>query len=365
MVLIKTANSSHKKCFICGAKNVKLCRINRKSLKHAYINHQILIKHHARCCFKHFNGNKQILNEEYNLIKTTLVGYNEKEKLDFDNLYRLTACCIFDQFKDLDYLDEKLCTEVTGMSKERFLQLVSFINNKTLYDTKARCKAELIAIYIFWLRKGIDQLSLSFLKSKSNQQQMSHYLSQARMAIYKDFTPQFLGADKSRDFYLRHNNTTVNVLHCLKEDELAVIADGTYTRIEKSANSNFQYASYSVQKLDNLMKPFILCSSDGYIIDVYGPFMATLNDSKIIDYILNNDNELLRILQPEKTTIFLDRGFRDSINILQERYGMRVMIPYCGKKYCQESEKKNKNEIIKKKQLTTEQTSQSRLVTKV
>jgi len=29
---------------------------------------------------------------------------------------------------------------------------------------------------------------------------------------------------------------------------------------------------------------------------------------------------------------------------------MRVMIPYCGKKYCQESEK-NKNEIIKKSSL--------------
>jgi len=215
---------------------------------------------------------------------------------------------IFEQFRDFDCLDERLCIHVTGLTKEVFLQFSSKINSKSIYKTKARCKTEILAIYLFWLRKGIDQLSLSFLKSNTSQQQISHYLNQARFAIYKDFTPEFLGANKSRESYLNHNNITTSVLHSLKNDELAVIADGTYTRIEKSSNNSFQYHSYSVQKLDNLIKPFIICCSDGYIIDVYGPFKASTNDSRILNYILSTDQDLLRILVPKKTTIFLDRG---------------------------------------------------------
>ena len=60
--------------------------------------------------------------------------------------------------------------------------------------------------------------------------------------------------------------------------------------------------------MDLLIKPFIICCADGYIIDVYGPFKANQNDSKILDYILNTDKDLMKILQPNKTIIFLDRG---------------------------------------------------------
>jgi hypothetical protein len=90
---------------------------------------------------------------------------------------------------------------------------------------------------------------------------------------------------------------------------LAVIADGTYTRIEKSANNNFQYLTFSKQKLDHLIKPFILCCADGYFIDCYGPFEGNENDAAILKYILESDEELKRfLLPPEKIMLFLDKG---------------------------------------------------------
>ena len=60
----------------------------------------------------------------------------------------------------------------------------------------------------------------------------------------------------------------------LKKDELVVIYDGTYKHIEKSANNEMQYRTWSVHKSSSLLKPFIICCADGYIIDCYGDFDA-------------------------------------------------------------------------------------------
>jgi hypothetical protein len=79
-------------------------------------------------------------------------------------------------------------------------------------------------------------------------------------------------------------------------------------------NNQFQYKSWSQQKLDLLIKPFIVCCADGYFIECYGPFQANQNDAKILEYILETDRYLQKLLVPKNTIIFLDRG--NEINIL-------------------------------------------------
>jgi len=56
----------------------------------------------------------------------------------------------------------------------------------------------------------------------------------------------------------------------------------------------------------------MMCCADGYFIDCYGPFPATLNDANIFRYILKTDNDLIELCK-EKTQImfFVDRGKRD------------------------------------------------------
>ena len=54
-------------------------------------------------------------------------------------------------------------------------------------------------------------------------------------------------------------------------------------------------------------KPFIICCAHGYIVDYYGPFPANDNDSKILNYILETDEELKKLLVPNKTLFLIDR----------------------------------------------------------
>jgi len=63
-----------------------------------------------------------------------------------------------------------------------------------------------------------------------------------------------------------------------------------------------------MQKMDLLIKPFIICCADGYIIDCYGPFQANANDAKILQYILETDGNLMNILKPHETYVIMDRG---------------------------------------------------------
>jgi hypothetical protein len=123
---------------------------------------------------------------------------------------------------------------------------------------------------------------------------MSKYLNQIRFAIHRDFVPIFLGAEKNRDFYLRYNSVMTQSLFDLEDDVLVLIADGTSCRIQKSNNNSFQYKTYSGQKKDSLFKPFIICCADGYILDCYCPFPANDNDSKILNYIIETDDDLKR-----------------------------------------------------------------------
>jgi hypothetical protein len=221
---------------------------------------------------------------------------------------------VFDKFKDMASLDNDFCLKITGWNKIQFMSFSKLITR--IRDTSGRTKEQLIAIYKYWLSKGIDQSSLAMFKTNTNQQQISHYLDQIRQAMHEEVVPVLLGANKGKEFFLMHNTPSVKALHNLADDVLALIADGTYTRLEKSSNNDFQYDSYSMQKQQNLVKPFLICCADGYFIDCYGPFKAHLNDAKIFRHILNTDEDLQKLLHPEeKIIIFLDRGCYLTLNL--------------------------------------------------
>ena len=141
-------------------------------------------------------------------------------------------------------IDDDFCFEITGWSKEQFITFLSYITS--INDTSGRTKEQLVALYRYWLRKGVDQSTLAkMFDSDANQSKISNYLSQIRNAIYRDFVPFFLGPKKSRSFFVNHNNIMTNKLHDLKSKTLAIFVDATYCRLEKSANNQFQYNCWS------------------------------------------------------------------------------------------------------------------------
>ena len=98
------------------------------------------------------------------------------------------------------------------------------------------------------------------------------------------------------------------------------------------------------------MKPFIICAPDGYIVDIYGLYPATWNDARILKHILETDSDLVKLFK-EDDILFVDRGFRDAIKILNEKYKMKTMMP---------------NLLHKtQKQFTSEEANNSRLCTKM
>jgi hypothetical protein len=285
-----------------------LHKVKQESVHHALKYHNIYIKHDARSCYRHLDENGYILLNHFENIPTKM-QYFENETTNLIKSLRVSSSCsgIFEKFKNLSTLTEEECIKITGWKKERFHNFARYISS--VYDTAGRTKEQLIAIYRFWLRKGIDQCSLAMFKDRTSQQQISHYLCQIRIAINKDFVPFHLGSSKGREFFIQHNNESTNELLQLKSTDLAVFVDGTYTRLEKSSNNQFQYNCWSQQKMDLLMKPFLITCADGYIIDCYGPFQANANDAKILQHILENDAKLLTILKPNETYVIMDRGY--------------------------------------------------------
>jgi hypothetical protein len=219
---IETAFSHHGKCFICRRRESaasRLRKIKKESVILAYLEHRIFIKHHSRCCSHHLDGNGLIYSTLFQTIPTKAKIYNKQTLLFLEALGNLKSKNVFDQFKDMATLTETHCFKITRWSKDQFFRFSNFITST--YQTNGRTKEELIAIYRYWLRRGLDQCSLAMFKNKTSQQKISHYLSQIRVAINKDFVPFYLGVEnRSREFFLEHNNITVTELYHMNKDDL-------------------------------------------------------------------------------------------------------------------------------------------------
>jgi hypothetical protein len=163
-----------------------------------------------------------------------------------------------------------------------------------------------------WLTNGYIDAFQNLIYERYKYQGFSGFIHPSR------FEPSSIGRDFILNPDLIHDRPFVTILNAGKNHWITLTnydphwvnkADGTYTRLEKSSNNEFPYVSYSLQKFDHLIKPFILCCADGYFIDCYGPFRATLNDADILKYILATDKDLKELLiRPKNIYLFLDRG---------------------------------------------------------
>ncbi|GBP34176.1 hypothetical protein EVAR_30728_1 [Eumeta japonica] len=91
----------------------------------------------------------------------------------------------------------------------------------------------------------------------------------------------------------------------------------------------------------------MLVASDGYILDCFGPYKATTSDAEIMKSLFSEGSPLTFYLE-QNDVLILDRGFRDSISLLEE-CGYRPYVP--------------DNLLEGEHQLTTAQANRSRCVT--
>ncbi len=222
--VFKIASSHRGKCFICLKNYKKLHRVKKESINRAYRDYRIIINQKSMHCRRHLDKYGQVKYDQFDLIPWNIKKVDDSTLKLIRNknsqLYN-AKCDIFEPFNDVDKITDKYCQLITGWSKEQFKRFCNYITS--VNNTVNRSKEVLIAIYRYWLRKGLDQTSLALLKNASSQQQMSYYLSTIRVAINKDFVDHFLGCNQKRDFFLEHNNIFATELHQLKNDELAIL----------------------------------------------------------------------------------------------------------------------------------------------
>ena len=64
-------------------------------------------------------------------------------------------------------------------------------------------------------------------------------------------------------------------------------------------------------------KPFLGCSTDGYILDIWGPYAANESDGKILPDVINGS--MIYELFIEGDLFIFDRGFRDCCSSSKEK----------------------------------------------
>ena len=91
-----------------------------------------------------------------------------------------------------------------------------------------------------------------------------------------------------------------------------------YVCHQKSANNEYQTKSFSGQKKVPLCKPFTICTTDGYVVGILGPYSANQNNADIKKTIIENPDGLCKFLRTNDFCV-LNQGFRDVVKDLDKK----------------------------------------------
>lgn len=247
-------------------------------------------------------------------------------------------------FNDRGALSDEEMHFWTGRNNEQFDSIL-----EPSLIQECRNPGTALGIYLTKLRTGDSNERLASLFNMTRQN-LERLMNKARDCLTEEYIVFHLGMDYvTRNNIKKRNLTIPRAIYGDDENSKAIIiCDGTYIYIHKSANFLFQRQSYSLHKFQNLLKPFLIVCTDGYIIDVKGPYAATKTDANIMSSIMNNNENPIHILLEPNDVFILDRGFRDSLGDI-EACGYEYHVPPSkGRAECQ---------------LTTEHANESRMVT--
>ncbi|RNA16025.1 Pro-Pol poly, partial [Brachionus plicatilis] len=173
-------------------------------------------------CTIHFQENgllKEEAIDEIPIYKNVTTMKKDEVKILLESLRVTSSKSLFDQLRDIKTVPETTCLNFTGFTKDELF----FIKNelKSLYDTENRTKVQAVFIYLFWLRKGLDQTTISEIFQLKYRQLVSNICEQVRSAVLKDFVPKNLRANHlTRDDWLLQNTEMVAELFDLNSSQL-------------------------------------------------------------------------------------------------------------------------------------------------
>lgn len=135
-----------------------------------------------------------------------------------------------------------------------------------------------------------------------------------------------------------------------QEKKLILIVDGTYIFIPKSTNYRVLRQSFCLHKSSHLVKPIMVVTPDGWIVDIHGPYFSDFhnNDAECLRNAMADADGLKDYLEP-LDIMLVDKGYDRVVEHLTEDHDLLVFMP--------------KFLVKGKKQYTTDEANSKRLVT--
>jgi hypothetical protein len=348
-VQIKRTVITHRYCCVCFVPNRNLVVVPQNARMQSIIKRRIFIPDGNRCCEDHLI-NKRFYEEDLNLLKVycnwSILRSSELSKI-MESFATECNSILLDKMDDFCIPDEQLYI-FTGLRRENLIELRDLLT--TMRNTDSRTVTQALIVFLFKLRTGNSNKLISATLQLKDEQLVSKYCEQVMQSFEKDVLPRYFGfRSMSRNDLIENNSSPlVKRLYDDLNNKLVLICDGTYARHQKSSNNEYQRKSFSGQKKVSLCKPFTICTTNGYIVDMLGPYHANLNDATIMKEIIDTSDGICKLLEPGDAFV-VDRGFRDVQEHL-EKSGYRVLIPALKGK---------------RNRLTTAESNASRYVTKI
>lgn len=348
-VQMKRTVATHRYCCVCSVSNQNLVVVPQDARMQCFIKKRIFIPNGNRCCSDHLIK-KRFYTENLNHLKVYSNWSNLRSSELSKMMESLAVECdstLLDKMDDFRITDEQLFI-FTGLQRENILELRDLLT--TMRNTDSRSVIQALIVFLFKLRTGNSNRLISATLQLENEMLVSKYCDQVIQSFEKDILPQYFGfrSMSRKNLIENHSSPLLKSLFADRSDKLFLICDGTYARHQKSSNNAYQRKSFSGQKKVPLCKPFTICTTNGYIVDMLGPYHANVNDASIMKEIIDTADGISNLLEPGDVFV-VDRGFRDVQAHLEEK-GYEVLMPALKGK---------------RNRLTTSESNSSRYVTKI
>lgn len=171
-------------------------------------------------------------------------------------------------------LTEEQMVTFTGLRYDQLGELAATL--KTARNSRVRSVFEALVIFLFKLRTGTSNRTIAAIFGLQDHQQVSDIMESVLNSFEKDVLPHKFGyaACVREDLIERETSPFVRTL--FGTNALALIYYGTYLRHGKSSNNAYQRKTYSGQKHGHLVKPFTICTTTGYIVNMLTPAVGTM-----------------------------------------------------------------------------------------
>ena len=168
--------------------------------------------------------------------------------------------------------NDEACSTLTGLDVQQFSDLLSRLGLKARGRWAPKGAAGALGVFLVKLKIGLSHRELGVLFEVPERAIDSRAIA-TRQALTTKFVPKFVGVQllTREDVMLKH---TTALARAILGPGAIFIMDGTYIYSWKSSNYSFARRTYSEYKCRHLVKPMIVGATDGYIVDIFGPYLG-------------------------------------------------------------------------------------------